>query len=160
MTVFWADFVYLLHELFCLEPCGNFYHVAVVCPKCRQGANILGTSLRDCQAALNYEVTIAAIKVLRKGWGSMLSFQGLMLSITNIKCIRGTSCLQEAHSLSHSNVHAVVEGNIEGSVITTVLLCDDGGEHLLSYLGPVASRLCCACLHVWKLAGCWLGEDN
>lgn len=94
----------------------------------------------------------------------MLSFPGPMLSITNTKYIRGTSCLQEAHSLLgetglHCHVHAVVEGSMEEHVATTVL-CGVGGECLLSYLGPVASGLCWACLHVWKLPSCWLGEDG
>lgn len=94
----------------------------------------------------------------------MLSFLGPMLSITNTKCVRGTSCLQEAHSLLgetalHSHVHAIVEGNMEEDV-ATIVLCGDSGECLLSYLGPVASGLCWACLHVWKLPDCWLGEDG
>lgn len=72
MTVFWADsgtycmsFSVWSHVVTPLG--GNFCQVVMVCPKCRQGANILGASLRDYQAALNYEVTTAAIKVLRKG---------------------------------------------------------------------------------------------
>lgn len=73
-------------------------------------------------------------------------------------------CLQEAHNLLgemalHSNVHAVLEGNIEESVATTVL-CGNGDERLLSHLSPIASGLCWACLHVWKLDGCWLGENG
>lgn len=34
---------------------GNFCQVVMVCPKCSQDANILGASLRDYQAALNYD---------------------------------------------------------------------------------------------------------
>lgn len=44
--------------------------------------------------------------------------------------------------------------------VTATVLCGDGGERLLSSLGPVASGLCWACLHVWKLARCQLGEDG
>lgn len=40
--------------------------------------------------------------------------------------------------------------------VTTIVLCGNSGGRLLSRQGPGASRLCWACLHVWKLADCWL----